>query len=288
MLNFEPEVLMNEEEYQLIRDLIYNHCGIFFDNASKFLLEKRLNNRLKIHDIPTFKEYYYFLKYGKEKEKETTEITDILTTNETYFFREDFQLKAFSNEIIPELIEVKKKEGKKLLRIWSAGCSTGEEPYTIAMLALDAGILKDFKVEIYACDISNRVLNVARKGIYSKSSFRATDEKYVRKYFVPEDDGRLRIADEPKKLVTFGYMNLLDSQRMNLIFSMDVIFCRNVIIYFDVKAKKKVVESFYERLNPGGYLLLGHSESLINITNLFELRHLKNDLVYRKAYKHGR
>ena len=288
MYNFEPEVLLNDEEFQLIRDLVYNHCGLYFDNSSKFLLEKRLNNRLKIHEMPNFKEYYYFLKYGKDKEKEMSEITDILTTNETYFFREDFQLKAFSEEIIPELIEAKTKENKKLIRVWSAGCSTGEEPYTIAILALESGILKDFKVEIYACDISNRVINAARKGVYSKSSFRTTDEKFVKKYFTPEGDGMFKISDEPKKLVTFGHLNMLDSQRMSLIFPMDVIFCRNVIIYFDLKAKKKVVESFYERLNPGGYLLLGHSESLINITNLFELKHLKNDLVYRKPHKTGR
>jgi len=170
-----------------------------------------------------------------------------------------------------------------VLKIWSAGCSTGEEPYTIAMLLLDLmkkGGLNGWHIEILGSDISQRVLGVARKGVYSPSSFRETEEGYM-SYF-EEDDGKKRIKDEVRKLVTITHLNLLDSSKISLLKTMDVIFCRNVIIYFDITAKKRVMQGFYDKLDKGGYLLLGHSESLMNISALFDLKHLKNDLVYQK------
>ena len=133
---------MTEEEFRLIRDLIHSHCGIFFDTDAKFLLEKRLARRLDQHQLPGFKEYYHFLKYSRGKDQELSDIMDILTTNETYFFREEFQLNAFVGELLPELKAVKERRGDRTIRIWSAGCSTGEEPYTIAMLILETGALQ--------------------------------------------------------------------------------------------------------------------------------------------------
>jgi chemotaxis protein methyltransferase CheR len=281
MFNAEPEVQMSDEEYRLIRDLIYNHCGLFFDQDSKYLLEKRLSRRLTHHRLAAFKDYYYFLKYNRSKEQELSDIMDVLTTNETYFFREAFQLKAFTDEIIPELLAAKEKKGERSLRIWSAGCSTGEEPYTIAMLLLEMGHLHGWRVEIIGTDISHRVLQLARKASYGKASFRTTDEAYLKRYFV-EQDGGYRVIDTVKELVTISHLNLFDLNRLALLGRMDVIFCRNVIIYFDQIAKKRVVEAFYKSLSQGGYLLLGHSESLMNITTLFALKHLRNDMVYQK------
>ncbi|WP_136523482.1 CheR family methyltransferase [Geomonas ferrireducens] len=276
---FEPELQLTEEEFRLIRDLIYNHCGLFFDDDSKYLLDRRLSQRVFHHNLSGFREYYQFLKYDRRKEEEVADIMDLLTTNETYFFREAFQLRAFTDEIVPELLKLKQRE--RTLRIWSAGCSTGEEPYTIAMLLLEMG-LHGWRIEIVGSDISHRVVQQARKGVYTKSSFRATEEHYLKRFFVETDEG-YRICDEVRELVTISQMNLFDANRLALLGKMDVIFCRNVIIYFDQSSKKRVIESFYNTLRGGGYLLLGHSESLMNISTAFALKHLKNDMVYQKT-----
>lgn len=275
-------IFMTDATYRLLRELIYKHCGLTFDDHAKYLLEKRLSNRLIQHQIGDFQRYYHFLMYDKNRDQELKEIIDILTVNETYFFREDRQLKAFSEEILPELKEKKKAEGSRSLRIWSAGCSTGEEPYTLAMLIIQSGLFTDWDVDIYASDISQRVLKVARKGEYGPSSFRTTEPYYIRKYFT-EADKKYRINDPVRKLVNFGYLNLFDQGRIAMVGTMDLICCRNVIIYFDKEAKKKVILLFEERLRTGGYLLLGHSESLMNISNAFRLKHFKHDMVYKKA-----
>jgi len=283
MLFSTPEIPMNDEEFRLLRDFIYQHCGISFTEDSKFLLERRLGKRLQFHRLDNFKDYYYLLRYNKVKDQELNEVINIVTTNETYFFREDFQLKTFTDEIIPEIKVRKTAAGEeKKLRIWSAGCSTGEEPYTIAMLLLDRPQLIDgWQVEIIGTDISHRVLQIARKGVYGSSSFRNTDADAIRRHFTPYED-KHRISDSVRKLVTISHLNLFDAPRVSLLGRMDVIFCRNVIIYFDILAKKRVIESFHQRLRPEGFLLLGHSESLMNITSSFALRHFINDMVYQK------
>ena len=272
---------MSDDEFLLIRDCIYGHCGIFFDINSKYILEKRLSRRLTDLDLHSFYDYYHYLKYNRSKDQELTDIMDVLTTNETYFFRESFQLKAFTDEIIPELIKVKSARSNRSLRIWSAGCSTGEEPYTIAMLLSDIPELKGWNIEIIGTDISQRVLQHARRAVYGKSSFRATEDLQLKLFFNQQDDG-YKIKDSIREQVTISHLNLFDTNRMIMLGKMDIIFCRNVIIYFDQAAKKRVVESFYNALHDGGFLLLGHSESLMNITTLFTLRHFKNDLIYQK------
>jgi chemotaxis protein methyltransferase CheR len=283
MFTAESEMPMSEEEFRLIREIIHSHCGLAFDHDTKYLLEKRLARRLMHLRMGSFREYYHFLKYNSGRDQELSDIMDILTTNETYFFREAFQLKAFTEEIIPAIKAAKEKKGERQLRIWSAGCSTGEEPYTIAMLLLNMNCFNDWRLEIIGTDISHRVLQHARKAVYGRSSFRATEDQHVRRYF-EEHDGSFRVADEVKRLVTISHLNLFDEDRAILLGKMDVIFCRNVIIYFDQVAKKRVVETFYRTLREGGYLLLGHAESLLNTTTAFALRHLKNDMVYQKPY----
>lgn len=279
----EADVLMSEEEFRLLRELVYNHCGLWFDDQNAYLLEKRLGRRLAANQLKSFREYYQFLRFNRKRENELEEIMDLLTTNETYFFREEYQLKAFTDEIIPELCAVRGgKERNRRIRVWSAGCSTGEEPYTIAMLLLEMDCLRDWSIEIIGTDISQRVLQHARRGIYGPSAFRSTDGYFREKYFESQPDGSYRVMDEVRRLVTISHLNLLDSTRMKMLGSFDLIFCRNVIIYFDQIAKKKVVESFYQVLRESGYLLLGHSESLMNLTTLFTLRHFKNDMVYQK------
>jgi len=282
----DTDIKMTDDEFQLIRDLIYNYSGLYFAEDNQFLLERRLSPRLSQHQLTSFHEYYYYLKYDMNREQELSDIMDVLTTNETYFFREAFQLRAFSEEIIPELVAVKRGRGDKSLRIWSAGCSTGEEPYTIAMLLLEMPQLTGWDIEIIGTDISQRVLQHARKGVYGSSSFRVTDDLFKGRYF-HEQEGGFRIADRVRELVTFSRLNLYDQSRFLFLGKMDIIFCRNVIIYFDQPAKKRVIEQYYSTLNPGGFLLLGHSESLMNITTAFKLRHFRNDMVYEKPSRTG-
>ncbi len=282
---FEDQIIpLPDDVFRLLRDFIHGYCGIYFDDGSKFLLERRLSRRLEQHGLKNFQEYYHFLKYDRKREAELVVLVDNLTTNETYFFRENPQLRAFSEEILPELR--RSLADRKVLRIWSAGCSTGEEPYTIAILLLESGDWwRDWQVEILGSDINQRVLHTARKGVYKKSAHRATSPDMLAKYFVQDEKSDYRIIDRVKELVSFSSVNLLDPHKTSLISNMDVIFCRNVIIYFDREAKKKVIESFYQKLREGGYLLLGHSESLINISNAFMLRTLKNDMVYQKPVR---
>lgn len=280
----DSEIKMTDEEFPLLRDLIYNYSGLFFADENRYLLERRLSSRLAHHQLSGFQDYYYYLKYDVSREQELSDIMDLLTTNETYFFRESFQLKAFTDEIIPELMAAKAMNGDKTLRIWSAGCSTGEEPYTIAMLLLEKPQLAGWKIEIIGTDISQRVLHHARKGVYGNSSFRVTEPAYKSRYF-HEQDGVYRVADRIREVVTFSRLNLYDQSRFLFLGKMDIIFCRNVIIYFDMLAKKRVIEHFYSTLHPGGFLLLGHSESLMNITTAFSLRHFKNDMVYEKPLR---
>jgi chemotaxis protein methyltransferase CheR len=282
---FEEQVIpLPDDIFRLLRDFIHGYCGIYFDDGSKFLLERRLSRRLEQHRLKNFEEYYHLLKYDRKREAELVVLIDNLTTNETYFFRESPQLRAFSDEILPELR--RSLADRKVLRIWSAGCSTGEEPYTIAILLLESGDWwRDWQVEILGSDINQRVLHTARKGVYKKSAHRATSPEMLAKYFAQDEKSDYRIIDRVKELVSFSSVNLLDPHKTSLISNMDVIFCRNVIIYFDREAKKKVIESFYQKLREGGYLLLGHSESLINLSNAFMLRTLKNDMVYQKPVR---
>ena len=279
--NFAPTHTMSDDEFLLVRDTIYAHCGIYFSQDSKYILEKRLSHRLTELGLPTYNDYYHFLKYNRHKDQELMDIMDILTTNETYFFRESFQLKAFSEEIIPELIKRKAARGSRTLRIWSAGCSTGEEPYTIAMLLSTIPELSGWKLEIIGTDISQKVLQQARRAVYGKSSFRVTEEGDLQRFFHRHDDG-YKVNDAIRELVTISHLNLFDASRLTMLGTFDIVFCRNVIIYFDQAAKKRVIESFYSSLSAGGFLLLGHSESLMNITTLFTLRHFKNDMIYQK------
>ncbi len=280
----EKTIPLPDDIFRLLRDLVHSYCGIFFDDGSKFLLERRLSRRLEQRQLRSFEEYYHFLRYDRKREEELTLLVDNLTTNETYFFRETPQLRAFSEEILPELRQTQRD--RKTLRIWSAGCSTGEEAYTIAILLLESGDWwRDWQVEILGSDINQRVLHTARRGVYKRGSHRATTPEMLTKYFIEEDKGDYRIIDRVRELVSFSCLNLLDQYKTALISNMDIIFCRNVIIYFDREAKKKVIASFYDKLRDGGYLLLGHSESLINISNAFVLRTLKNDMVYQKPVR---
>jgi chemotaxis protein methyltransferase CheR len=268
-----------DDVFRMLRDSIYSRSGLWFSDSSKYLLQKRLSPRAVALNFDSFQKYYYFLQYDPRADAEFDQIFDVVTTNETYFFREPAQLGAFIEEIVPELLE---KKGGRKLRIWSAGCSSGEEVYTIAMLLNEKGYFERSQIEIFGSDINQQVLAKARKAVYRENSFRATEPEIRDRYFERESDTTWRLRDFLRNRVSFGRLNLYDDARVSLLGFLDIIFCRNVIIYFDDASKRAVVQNFYNRLLDGGYLLLGHSESLISLSTQFKLRHLKHDMVYQK------
>jgi chemotaxis protein methyltransferase CheR len=270
---------LSEAEFRMFCELFRNHCGLHFGPDSRFLLEKRLARRVAELGLGSFGAYHFLLESDRQADRELSHIIDELTTNETYFFRERNQLRALIEEVLPELRE--RRQGAGPISIWSAGCSSGEEPYSVVMLALEAGFEPGRDLRVYASDISRKMLQKARRGEYRPASFRDTPSELQKRYFL-EREGHTRISDDVKRHVVFTHLNLLDRARIALLGTMDVILCRNVIIYFDLETKARVIKTFEEKLRPGGYLLLGHSESLINITSAFELCHLRNDMVYRR------
>jgi chemotaxis protein methyltransferase CheR len=268
---------LSDAEYRMFRDFFRSVCGLWFGDDSRFLLESRLSRRMRQLDVESFAAYHYLLRKGAAGEDELASVIDELTTNETYFFRERNQLRALIDEIVPALLL--QRAGP--VNVWSAGCSSGEEPYSIVMMALEAGLRPGIDLRVQASDISRRVLAKAREAEYREASFRETPPDLRARYF-KERSGLHVLSPDVRQHVSFTRLNLLEPARFSLLGPLDVVLCRNVIIYFDRETKARVIESFAGRLAPGGYLLLGHSESLIHVTSAFELAHLRSDLVYRR------
>lgn len=266
----------------MIRDFIHEKSGIFFAENKMYLVKNRLDKRMADLDMKTVRDYFYHVKYDVSL-KEFNRLMDLMTTNETSFFRNEPQLLSFSEEVLPLLAEDKQKSRlDKRIKIWSAGCSTGEEPYTLAIMFLEK--LKAFAgvtAEIIASDISEEVLQKARKGEYSGITLRNVEPDILNRYFTKTGD-IYQVNPEVKALVKFSHMNLNDPRKMAVVSGRDVIFCRNVMIYFSEDIKKQLVRGFYNGLTPGGYFYIGHSETLHGISKAFKLVYFKNALVYQK------
>lgn len=266
-----------------IRDLIGDKNGIYFTDQRSYALESKLAARLEDLNLNTLEEYYYFLSYDARRDKEFNLLTNTLTINETSFFRNPPQINTFQNKILPEIMGRRRSENDLRLRIWSAGCSTGEEPYTLAIIikeALGQELYRWF-IDILASDIDTTVISFAEKGIYGAYSLRNAPPKYKEKYFKVSQDS-YQIDDQIKRRVRFRRLNLVDESQMKLIPSMDVIFCRNVLIYFEESSRKKTVSYFYDILHPGGYLFVGHSESLHQLSRAFKPIIFPGAFVYKK------
>jgi chemotaxis protein methyltransferase CheR len=270
---------MTPEEARLIQELIVEFCGLSYGLDSSFFLERRIGPRLEALGLQSARDYYHYLRYDPGGPAEIETLVERLTTHETYLFRESYQLDAFRLEILPEIIA--RDDGTKNITIWSAGCSTGEEAYTLAILLKEDARLRNWTQRVIGSDISRKVVTTARRGQYGPSSFRATSEYFQRKYF-REKNGKFGVRDDVRALCSFGQLNLLATERFRVLGRCDVIFCRNVLMYLSGEARERIVDAFYDSLNPGGYLLLGHSESLLNVTTRFDLVHLSRDLVYRR------
>lgn len=276
------ELKITDVEFSNLRDFIYEQCGIHIADNRKYLLENRLGNRLKSLNLKNFDEYYNFLRFDGSKARELKKLFEVITTNETSFYRNPPQLRVFQEQVLTEVLADCRKKGKKL-RIWSAGCSTGEEPYTISMILheLLGKEISGWDIRITANDLSDRVLESARKGVYNDYTLRTTPKEIAQKYFNMEN-GTNTIKPEVKRLVSFGQINLKDKVQIKRLERSQIVFCRNVIIYFDDEMKKQVINSYYDNLQPGGYLIIGHSESLHNITRAFKPIHHPGAIIYKK------
>jgi chemotaxis protein methyltransferase CheR len=269
---------LSVESFLAVRSLVRSIAGMQLSDDARSTVERRLVERLEALGLQGFDEYVRYLRQHTRGVSELELAVELLTTNETYFFRELPQLRAFEHRVLPQLREL--GEVRKSLAIWSAGCSTGEEVYTLAILIAASELFGGFTVRVLGSDISRRVLQVARKAVYRDSSFRAMPSQYAR-HFVQEGDG-MAVAPAVRAVCQFAHLNLTDDARAVLIGRVDTIFCRNVLIYLDLETRQKVVRMFYERLHPGGFLMLGHSESLLHMQTDFETVQIDGVLTYRK------
>lgn len=277
---------LSSADFILFRELINNHSGIWLSDQKKNFLMIRLVHRMESCKVATFKEYYYYLKYDPRGGEELQNLIDAVTINETHFFREASHFRVFRDRILKQVVDERRKAGERYLKLWSAACSTGEEAYTIAMMVLD--VIKGtamWGVEILATDISNTALESARRGVYESYTLRETEPYYLKEYFDQVSPGRYRVKEQLKKLVHFGWINLVDGAATRKIANMDCIFCRNVIMYLDMENRRRVLANMYRSLAPGGYLFLGEAESLRGLAPLFELRHFDKSIIYQKPGK---
>lgn len=267
-----------------IRDLVYQVAGIFHPDNKLRLLFDRCGRRMKELKTPSLREYFECLTVKPMRQAELIALLNEITIGETCFFRSPSQLGALRQIVIPKVLEAKSKFSLRRLRIWSAGCSTGEEPYTLSMLLMEEaqGRLKDWIIEILATDLNERSLTHARNAIYGTYSTRNLTPLYRQKYFTPAGE-QLQVQPEVRSSVTFSRLNLSDDGRMTFMKGLDVIFCCNVLIYFDLGSKRRVIQHFYNNLLPHGYLFLGHSESLYGVSDDFQLVHLPGATAYIKG-----
>jgi chemotaxis protein methyltransferase CheR len=279
-----PQVNPADPIYLKIRDLIYTISGIYHSHEKLYLLTSRCARRMSALGAATPSEYLEHLTVRGNRAAELRLLLNEITIGETYMFRHPAQLEALRNVVLPQILEVKNFIGLKRLRFWCAGCSTGEEPHTLAMLLLEekAKLLAGWTFDILATDLNDNSLEAARAGIYGEYALRNTNATLRRKYFNDVGDKKLQANDLLKAQIRFDRLNLSDDSKMVFQKSIDIVFCCNVLIYFDLTSKRRVVQHFFSNLLPGGYLFLGHAESLYQVDDSFRLVHFPGTTGYRK------
>jgi len=275
--------------YFQIRDLVYKVSGIYQPEEKLYLLADGCGRRMKQLGSRSPRDYWDHLTANPSRDGELRQLLNEITIGETCLFRSQAQVDALRKVILPELMADKTRQIVKKLRIWSAGCSTGEEPYTLAMVLMEEseGRLKGWQFEIAATDLNDRSVETAKAGLYGEYALRNTTDYFKRKYFVPAENGKLQVRQEVKKLVTFNRVNLQDDSKMLFMKGMDLVFCCNVLIYFDGVSKSRVIGHFFNNLNFGGYFFLGTSESLLHLNDQFHLIHFPGTIGYWKPSLSG-
>jgi chemotaxis protein methyltransferase CheR len=276
-----PSVTISEAQYEKFCEYLYRRTGISFGANKRYFVDKRLIDRIVKTGHNTFEKYFESLR-RYDANAEIERLINLFTINETYFYREEHQFECLAKSILPELTARRRKGDR--VRIWSMPCSTGEEPYSIAMYLLDNwAAVDDYDIEIIASDIDTNVLRSAEAGLYEARSLHRLKREVVQRYFTSVGPDKFRLVDAIRQSVHFTQANASDSNAMRAFGQIDVIFCRNMLIYFDDESRRKCAECFYDSLVDGGFICLGHSESMSRISSLFAIRTFPQAIVYQKS-----
>ena len=270
------------ELFQKLSQQIYRKLGLHFDEKKIYFLKKRVEKRMSLLGIDNARDYLFMVSYADPDGVEMQALANLVTTNETYMFREYEQLQAFANHCLPEVLSAKQARGDRTLRIWCAGCSSGEEAYTLAMIVQEVfPQAYSWKCEIVATDIDENMLEHVAAARYGARAIGDVPAEYRQKYLI-EDGGQWVVRGRTAALVQTCHLNLNDRMAMRKMRGFDFVFCRNVLIYFDDLSRKAVVDHFYNALNPGSYIFLGHSESIGRVSTAFKLKRFETHLTYMK------
>ncbi len=279
-MNAPVPLAITEEEFQKFRDFFYRKTGIHFEENKRYFVDKRLIDRILATNNTSFRNYFVMLRF-ETTGKELQQLINIMTVNETYFFREEYQFTCLVNSILNELVT--QKRPSEPIRIWSLPSSSGEEPYSLAIYLLEYWPrVDDYNIELIASDIDTTMLEKARQGCYDQRSIAHLPPPLLRKYFTALPGGTYQINDDLRQSVDFTQVNLSDLAQMRAYRDFDVVFCRNLLIYFDDTSRRIAAETLFNALRPGGFICLGHSESMSRITPLFKVRKFPEAIVYQK------
>jgi chemotaxis protein methyltransferase CheR len=278
-----PDACISEADFRAFRELFYRKTGIWFEDSKRYFVDRRLSDRILASGNGGFRHYYQRLRYS-EGGAEWQALINAMTVNETYFFREAHQFECLVNSMLEET--VKHKSRNTPVRIWCIPSSSGEEPYSVAIYLLEHwGGLAEFDVEIVASDIDTEAIERARNGVYSPRSVQYLPKEYLYRYFTALPSGEYRLSEGVRSAVTFSQVNLMDPSQTSPFSDIDIVFCRNLLIYFDDISRRRAAEAIYETLAPGGFICLGHSESMSRISSLFTLRRFPDAIVYQKPFR---
>ena len=268
--------------FEKFRKLLLEELGIHFEPHRRYFIDKRIARRMRATDCESEEEYYRYL-VGPGGRQELQALTNEVTVNETYFYRESYHLDALVQHMLPELAERRLRPGDPPLRIWSIPCSTGEEPYSVAMHLLEEWPSVDkHSVEIIASDVDTRAMEAAKEGVYGRRALRALPERFRERYFHPFGEDQMQISVALRRSVDFCYANLNSDDWLDELGRFDIIFCRNLLIYFNDKTRRQAALRLFRALRPGGFLCLGHSESMQRIAPEFIGRHWPEAVVYQR------
>ena len=272
--------VITEGDFQKFTEFFYRKTGIHFDEGKRYFVDKRLIERMAATHSETFRSYFVALRFEADG-RELQQLVNAMTVNETYFFREAYQFDCLVNHMLDE-VAARKRPGSRI-RIWSIPSSTGEEPYSIAIYLLERWArINDFEVEILSSDIDTNVIQAAQQGVYSARSVAQLPPSYLKKYFTQQGAGEWRISRELVESVEFSLVNLTEAKDTRRFRDIDVVFCRNLLIYFDDLSRRVAAEAMYDAMSPGGFICLGHSESMSRISSLFTMRRFPDALVHQK------
>jgi chemotaxis protein methyltransferase CheR len=273
------QINISEEDFQKFREYFYRKTGIQFESSKRYFVDKRLVERIEANGFDSFRSYFTLLRFQASGE-ELQQLTNVMTVNETYFFREEYQFQCLVNSILPEITA--KKIDQSPIRIWVIPSSSGEEPYSIAIYLLELwSEINHWDIEIISSDIDTQILNKARLGLYSARAIQQLPAQYLQKYF-KRSGIDYQINDDLREAVEFTRVNLAERADTRAYRNFDIVFCRNLLIYFDDVSRKLAAETFYDSLKPGGFICLGHSESMSRISSLYKIRKFPEAIVYQK------